>query len=204
MSQSTLSLILVRHGLTDWNQQGRLLGRTHIELNALGRAQAAAVADALRHEAIDAVFASPLRRAQETAEPIATQLGATVTTEPDLDEVCLNRWIGQTWQDLRDDPDIKQYAADPLYVCDAFEAATAVRDRVVRLTERLRQTHAGKAVVLVSHGDPLRVLVSNCIAMPLGKYRSLAISNGSITRLRLTDGGAQLQLLNWQPPHAEV
>lgn len=199
MAESTVNLILVRHGLTDWNQQGRLMGRTHVELNALGRSQAEAVAAALRNDVVDAVLASPLRRAQETAEPLGRQFRLTVTTEPDLDEVFIDRWIGRTWEELRGDPDLQSYTADPLYVCDAFESAVAVRDRVARLAERVRSTHAGKTIVLVSHGDPLRVLVSHCIAMPLGKYRSLAIANGSITRLRLFDNGAQLQLLNWQP-----
>lgn len=199
MSESTLALILVRHGLTDWNEQGRLLGRTHVELNASGRAQAAAVAHALRNEAVDAVFSSPLRRAQETAEPIAKQLGLAVQSAAELDEVCANRWVGQSWQELREEVDIQRYFADPLYVCDAFEPATVVRDRVTGLVDRLRVSHGGKTVILVSHGDPLRVLVSHCIALPLGKYRSLAIHNGSITRVRLFAGGAQLQLLNWQP-----
>jgi probable phosphoglycerate mutase len=200
MADSALNLILVRHGLTDWNEQGRLLGRTQIELNTSGQAQAAAVAKALGDERIDEVFSSPLRRAQETAAPIAQALGFAVQTAAELDEVGANRWVGQSWQELREQEEIRRYVADPLYVSDAFEPATAVRDRVAALADHLRQTHAGKTVVLVSHGDPLRVLVSHCIAMPLGKYRSLAISNGSITRLRLFDGGAQLHLLNWQPP----
>jgi broad specificity phosphatase PhoE len=199
MGDDILTLILVRHGLTDWNQQGRLLGRTQVELNASGRAQATAVAQALRNETVHTVLVSPLRRAQQTAEPIARALGLAITTEPDLDEVWLGPWIGKTWDELRDDPDIKCYGADPLHVCDAYEPATAVRERVVRLAERLRESHCRKTVVLVSHGDPLRILVSHYIAMPLGKFRSLKIANGSISRLHLFDRGAQAQLLNWQP-----
>jgi probable phosphoglycerate mutase len=200
MPNTALRLILVRHGVTDWNEQGRLLGRTHIDLNASGRVQAAAVANALRDETADAILCSPLRRALETAEPIAQQLGLAVQSVAELDEVCANRWVGQGWQVLREEVDIQRYLADPLYVCDAFEPATAVRDRVAALVDRLRLSHAGKTVILVSHGDPLRVLVSHCIGLPLGKYRSLTIGNASITRLRLFEGGAQLQLLNWQPP----
>jgi probable phosphoglycerate mutase len=200
MPETTLTLILVRHGLTEWNEQGRLLGRTHIELNASGRAQAAAVAHALRDEAAAAIFSSPLRRALQTAEPIAEQLGLTVQTAAELDEVFAHRWVGKDWRELREEVEIQRYLADPLYVCDAFEPATAVCDRVAALADRLRTSHADQTVILVSHGDPLRMLVSHCIALPLGKYRALAISNGSITRLHLCGGGAQLQLLNWQPP----
>ena len=199
MTDDAVKLILIRHGLTAWNEEGRLLGRTHVELSAAGRAQAAAVADALRDARADVVLASPLRRAQDTAAPIAAQVGLQIETEAALDEVCANRFVGKTWEELRHEPDIQRYVSDPMYECDAFETATAVRDRVAGLVDRLRQSHAGKTVILVSHGDPLRMLVSHCIGMPLAKFRSLAIGNGSITRLRLFDGGAQLQLLNWQP-----
>lgn len=199
MNDTAVRLILVRHGLTEWNEQGRLLGRTQIELSAAGRAQAAAVAHALRHERADAMLCSPLRRAQETAAPIAAQLGLACETEAALDEVCAYRWVGETWDTLRNEADIQRYFADPLYVSDAFEPVAAVRDRVAALADRLRQTHAAKTVILVSHGDPLRVLVTHCIGLPLVQFRSLAIGNGSITRVRLFDGGAQLTLLNWQP-----
>ena len=199
MDSPAVNLILVRHGLTDWNEQGRLLGRTHVELNASGRAQAEAVANALCSDKVHAVLASPLRRAQETAEPIARRLGLLVETDSDLDEVWLGRWIGKTWGEIRNEPDIRSFGSDPLHVSDAFEPAAQVRERVLRLAERLRQAHHGHTLVLVSHGDPLRVLVSHYLSMPLASYRSLQIANGSISRLRLFDGGAQLQLLNWQP-----
>lgn len=204
MFETTLTLILVRHGLTEWNEQGRLLGRTAIELSPAGRAQAAAAAQALRGEKVDALFASPLQRAQETAQAIAAELGLSIETEADLDEVCANRWVGQTWEQLRDNEDIQRYVADPLYECDAFEPAKTVQERIARFIVRRRETHAGKKILLVSHGDPLRILVSHCIGLSLGHYRSLAIGNGSITRLRLYEGGGQLTLLNWQPPAAEL
>ena len=200
MASPDVTLILIRHGLTDWNEQGRLLGRTHVPLNASGRAQAEAVAHALRDENVQAVLASPLRRAQETAEPIARRLGLTVETECDLDEVWLGRWAGKTWQEIYDDPDARCFVNDALHVSDAFEPAARIRERVLRLAERLQHTHPGHTLVLVSHGDPLRVLVSHYLSMPLGSYRSLQIANGSISRLRLRDDGAQLQLLNWRPP----
>jgi probable phosphoglycerate mutase len=149
---------------------------------------------------VHAVLSSPLRRAQETAAPIAHRCGVPLETDADLDEVWLGPWIGKTWEELRDDPDIRSLSRDPLHVSAAFESATHIHERVVRLAERLRQSHADKTVVLISHGDPLRVLVSHYVAIPLAKYRSLAIGNGSISRLHLHDGGAQLLLLNWQPP----
>lgn len=199
MAAPDLTLILVRHGLTDWNEQGRLLGRTHVALNAAGRAQAEAVAETLGDETAQAVLASPLRRAQETAGPIARRLGVAVDTDPDLDEVWLGRWVGKTWAEIRDDPDARRFACDPLHVSDAVEPAERIRERMLRLAERLRHAYPGRSLVVVSHGDPLRVLISHYLSMPLARYRSLTIANGSISRLRLRDDGAQLELLNWRP-----
>jgi broad specificity phosphatase PhoE len=199
MSSPTTDLVLVRHGLTDWNEEGRLLGRTQVGLNARGRAQAEAVAAALSSHAIGAVLAGPLRRAQETAAPIAAAHGLSVRTEDGLDEVWLRRWVGKTFAEIRDDPDIQRYFVDPLHMSDAFEPATAVRERTVTLVERLHDEHAGERIVLVSHGDPLRVLLSHCLAMPLAEYRRLRVTNGSISVLRHDGRRWQLLALNWRP-----
>lgn len=204
MSLPTIELILIRHGLTDWNEEGRLLGRTEIGLNARGRAQAETVAMALTPHTISAVLSGPLRRAQETAAPIAAAHGLGVQTENGLDEVWLRRWEGKTFAEIRDDPDIRQYLADPLHTCGAFEPAAAVRERTVALVERLHNEHAGERIVLVSHGDPLRVLLSHFLAMPLAEYRRLRVTNGSVSVLRHDGRRWQLTLLNWRPDRLEL
>jgi broad specificity phosphatase PhoE len=200
MSGSVLDLVLVRHGVTDWNESGRLLGRTPIAINRRGRAQAEAAAAALRELAVGRLFVSPQRRAQETAEPIAEALGASVTTEPALDEVWLSeRWLGKTVEEIREDPDFWHVLRDPTHACDAVEPASAVRDRVVAFVEGLRGHDEPEIVVLVSHGDPLRVMVSHYVGMPLEAFRTLTISNGSISALRFTPVGPSLRVLNYLP-----
>ena len=196
---TSLDLVLVRHGLTDWNEQGRLLGRTHVELNVRGRAQADAVAQALHNLPLRAVWSSPLRRAQETAEPIAQAHGLCVETETGLDEVWLGRWVGKTFGEIQDDPDLRRCLDDPLYTCDAIEPAVSVEQRVVDVVERLRADAADKAVALVSHGDPLRILVSHYLHMHLPDYRRLVIGNGSVSLLRFSPYGCRLLALNWLP-----
>jgi len=80
------TLLLVRHGETDWNAEGRLQGHTDRPLNDFGRRQAAALAERLADDDIDAVYASDLARARETAEILADRLGLAVVTDPDLRE----------------------------------------------------------------------------------------------------------------------
>ena len=194
-----MDLILVRHGVTDWNEQGRLMGRSDVALNARGLAQAQAIGDALRAVAVHSIFASPQRRAQQTAEAIARPHQLPVRTEAALAEVWLGRWQGMTWDEVRDDPDVARYLADPAYVSDALEPGAAVHERVVGFVEALR-SDAKETLVLVSHGDPLRILLTHYLSMPLGSYRRLEVAPGSVSRVRCgPDGDRRIVLLNWRP-----
>jgi broad specificity phosphatase PhoE len=199
MGDAALHVFLVRHGVTDWNEQGRLMGWSDIGLNARGQAQAAAVAEALRAVPLGTVHASPQRRAQETAAAIAAAHGLTVQSEADLAEVRIEKWIGQTWAEVRDDPDIQRYIADPLYECAAIEPAARVHQRMAGLLARLHAATPAGAIALVSHGDPLRLLVTAHLGGELAAYRRLRIDTGSISVLRFDALGPQLVLLNWRP-----
>jgi broad specificity phosphatase PhoE len=194
-----VDLILVRHGVTDWNERGRLMGRSDVELNARGAAQAQAAADAVRSVAVRSIFASPQRRAQQTAEFIAGPHQLVVRTEAALAEVWLGRWQGLTWNDARNDPDVARYLADPMYQSDALEPAAAVHERVVGFVEALRSA-ADETVVVVSHGDPLRILLAHYLEMPLASYRRLEVAPGSVSLLRFgPDASVRAVLLNWRP-----
>ncbi len=193
-------LLLVRHGLTDWNESGRLLGRIDIGLNARGQRQADALGAALADYGIETLLASPQRRTQETAAAIAAATGLTIRTEPALDEVWLGpQWQGRTFAELAGDPDIRRMAADPTHECDAIEPAASVRDRVARLVEEMQRQHEGATVALVSHGDPLRILIGHHLGMELGCLRRLTVSPGSLSALAVSSRGARLFLLNWRP-----
>jgi broad specificity phosphatase PhoE len=193
-------LLLVRHGLTDWNESGRLLGRSDIGLNARGKGQAEALGEALAGYGIEVLLASPQRRTQQTAAAISAATGLSIRTEAALDEVWLGpQWQGRTFAELAGDPDIRRMAADPTYECDAIESAASVRDRVARLVEGMRGHSEGKTIALVSHGDPLRILICHHLGMELGCLRRLTVSPGSISALAVSSRGARLFLLNWRP-----
>ena len=80
------TLLLVRHGETDWNADGRLQGHTDRPLSDFGRRQARQLADELEGEQFDAIYASDLARARETAEIVGARLGLPVVLDPDLRE----------------------------------------------------------------------------------------------------------------------
>ncbi|MFQ5791941.1 MAG: histidine phosphatase family protein, partial [Acidobacteriota bacterium] len=195
---SLVDLVLVRHGVTDWNEQRRLIGRVDLGLNERGRAQARSVAEALGVLPVAAVYSSPQLRSRQTAEPIARTHGLGVEVEARLDEVWLGRWQGRTVTELRGDPDLERYLKDPTCICDAIEPAAEVQERIVAVVEELQGRHGEEKLVLVSHADPLRLLLTHHLSMELGSFRRLAVGNGSVSLLRFTSRRVCLLALNWQ------
>lgn len=95
-----MRIILVRHGQTKWNSEGRVQGRTDIPLNARGMAQAEAVGEWLSGRKIDAVYASPLMRAHDTAKAIADRQGICVRLLDEMIEIDFGLWEGKTSREL--------------------------------------------------------------------------------------------------------
>lgn len=196
---------LVRHGVTDWNEEGRLMGRSDVELNVRGRAQAERAAAALASESIAAVYSSPQIRARQTAAPIAESRSLEVIIEPGFDEVWLSdAWTGKRLEELRGDPDLEKVIQNPAHECDALEPLERVQERAVAALESLRQReprppgHDG-ALVIVSHGDPLRAIVAHYLGLGLESLRRFAVDNGSLTSLRFGSRGPRLLYLNTRP-----
>jgi probable phosphoglycerate mutase len=137
------TLLLVRHGETDWNAAGRLQGHTDRPLNESGRRQARELADRLAGDGIAAVYASDLSRARETAEIIGARLGLEVVVDPDLREKDWGSWEGLT----ADERAIVEFEG---------ESTEAHRERVLRAVHRIVEAHPGERVAVVTHGGSLR------------------------------------------------
>jgi broad specificity phosphatase PhoE len=136
-------LLLVRHGETDWNAEGRLQGHTDRPLNEYGRRQAKELAARLAEEHVDAIYASDLSRARETAEIVGERLGLTVVIDPDLRE---KNW--GTWEGLTGDQRVGvEYAG---------ETVQEHRDRVMGAVRRIVRRHPDQRIVVVTHGGSLR------------------------------------------------
>ncbi len=148
------TLLLVRHGETDWNAEGKLQGHTDRPLNDFGRQQARLLAERL--EGIDAVYTSDLSRARETAEIVAGRLGLPVVVDPDLRE---KDW--GTWEGLTSD--------ERLGVEYEGETTEAHRERVLAAVRRIAERHPGERVLVVTHGGSLRRIQAavSGVAMPV-------------------------------------
>jgi broad specificity phosphatase PhoE len=136
-------LLLVRHGETDWNAEGKLQGHSDRPLNDYGRRQAQALADRLAGEDIDAVYASDLSRARETAEIVGAKLGLPVVVDPDLREKNWGNWEGLT-------------SDERLHVEFEGETSEAHRDRTLSAVQRIIERHPEGRIVVVTHGGSLR------------------------------------------------
>ncbi len=172
------TLLLVRHGETDWNLQRRVQGHSDTPLNDTGRRQAETLADELAGERIDAVYSSDLLRAHETARIVARRRGLDVTATPDLRE----RHFG-TWEGLTDAEILFRFPEARDGPWGDAETKDELAHRVLGALHRIAETHPGQRVLVVSHGGPLRVVLARCGIDGAGR-----IENCHVVRVEILGG----------------
>lgn len=192
------TLLLIRHGETDWVGK-RLAGRTPgIPLNENGRRQAEDLADALAHLPLTALYSSPLERARQSAEPLARRLNLPVRVHNGLQEIDFGQWQGLTGEEMRNQPLWPQVQRRPSQVRfpggESFEEA---QQRMVTVMDELLAAHPGDALVACfSHSDSIRILVAHVLAMPLDAFQRLTIDPISVTVIRQNEERTRLITLN--------
>lgn len=149
------TLLLVRHGETDWNAEGRLQGHTDRPLSDYGRRQARRLAEELEGEELEAIYSSDLARAHETAEIVGERLGLPVALEPDLRE---KDW--GTWEGLN--------AVERDRVEFVGESTEAHQERMLQTLRRIAERHPGDGrVLVVTHGGSMRRVQTAAMGMAL-------------------------------------
>lgn len=195
-------IFLLRHGETAWNRERRIMGRRPVPLSERGRAQLAALVPHLASLGIEHVFTSPLPRARATADLVATSLGGVpVVEEPGLTEVDYADWEGKTFPELVGDPTYHEFRKDPLGTPfpGGGESLYQVRDRVFAAMGRVTAEADGRPAVVVSHGDPLRLVLCGCLAMDVAELRRIRVDNGALSAIELTGDWAEVKFLNMRP-----
>jgi broad specificity phosphatase PhoE len=148
-------LLLVRHGETDWNADGRLQGQTDRPLSDFGRRQARELAEALQGEQLQAIYSSDLARARETAEIVADRLELPVVLDPDLREKDWGTWEGLT-------------AVERDRVEFVGESTEAHQERTLRALKRISERHPGAGrVLVVTHGGSMRRVQTAVLGLAL-------------------------------------
>jgi broad specificity phosphatase PhoE len=191
---------LVRHG--EHRLQGRLAaGRTPgIGLSPKGRAEAAAVAERLADEKIDAIYASPLDRTRETAEIISDRLDLPVVIRENVIELDFGEWTGLTFDQVRTDKRWELWrTCRSIAAIPGGESWRQVQDRTVNALFDLRRSHPEGTVVVVSHGDVIRAALLFALGMPLDLYNRIEVGTASVSTIRIDDSGVRVHAVNERP-----
>ena len=194
-----MKLILVRHGETQPNKDGRILGVGDAPLNTRGRAQARAVAGALEEYLPFRLYTSPVARAMETAEAIAAALKVPRMPLDALAEADAGELEGLTGKEMRERyPDFARRWAEDSGTArmPGGESLVEVQERAWRAVQGLLDEHPEDTIVAVTHNFTIQTIVSKMLGMPLGNARALRLDVGSITRLDLSRSHGVLGSLN--------
>lgn len=193
----TLALF-VRHGRTPTT--GRVLpGQAKgLHLADEGSAQAEEVAGRLSVlDEVDAVYASPLERARETATPIAKRHGLKVRVDRGLADCDFGEWTGAELKTLAKLPEWRVVQSYPSgFRFPGGESFLEMYARVVGTVERLRSRHRGGTVVFVSHADPIKAAVAHASGTHLDQFQRFVISPCSVTAIAYADAGAAVLTVN--------
>jgi probable phosphoglycerate mutase len=195
VSGRALEILLVRHGETDWNSQRRIQGQLDVPLNQTGRDQARAVAAHLVGTAIDAIYASDLARASQTAEPIAAALGLDVRIDPRLRERHFGSLQGRFYEELqRESPEAhrRMQSRDLDFNLGGGETLPRFHERVCGALSDLAARHPQGRVVVVSHGGVLDCLYRLSSGLPLEAPRTWGLFNASLNTLAWADGACRV------------
>ena len=184
--QQRTTLILVRHGETEWNVERRVQGQIDSPLTARGRAQARRAAERLAETNVRAVYSSDAGRARETAELVAVPHGLTVAVRPALRERSYGILEGKTIEQVaREDTGwLEAWLADRLRLAPPEgETQPELSQRVMSALHDIGAAHAGEQVVVSTHGGPMKSAVFDILQVPISSWDRTWIPNGSITVL---------------------
>jgi phosphoserine phosphatase len=190
-----LRLLLIRHGSTLDNEQGRLTGQADVPLSPRGERQVALLGEQLANEKLDIIVTSDLQRARATGAAIAHYHQIPVYEDAAIREISLGAWEGVTLSELmeRDAEAITRWQNEPLTVRPpGGETITQLRDRVVPALEFWYANYPDSTVVWVTHGGVIRVLLCHLLNVDLNSWGQFRRENASITEVRLgqTAGGS--------------
>ena len=185
------TILLARHGETDWNREGRFQGWADPPLNATGRAQAVDLSVALMPEALAAVYSSPLRRAYETAAVVAASHGLEPVTVDALREVDVGSWSGLTRAEIEQRfPEEYARWLDYRQGWTDGETYDVLAERVVAALLELADAHDGERILAVTHGGPMRAAsaFADRVSYAEARRRSAVVGNTAVLEFAVEAG----------------
>ncbi|HEY48675.1 MAG TPA: histidine phosphatase family protein [Dehalococcoidia bacterium] len=203
-----MRLILIRHGETDWNKQGRVQGLSDLELNETGRRQSESLAQALGDEKVEALYTSPLKRARDTAYAIGRLHPVEVVTIDGLRELDVGEVDGLTYEEMvcYYGDFFERWMKDCTSVCPPGgssmpelqeRAWAAIQDILRRHQQRGKSEGDGEEVVIaVAHFFPILSILCKALGLELSECRRMKLELASITTLDFNPERTVLVSLN--------
>ncbi len=193
---------LIRHGETEGTSAGRFLGSTDLPLNARGRRQVERLAESLPPGLFEPgagtwCVASPLLRAQQTAEAVAGRRGLLLETDPDLREMDFGVWEGLTAEEIEQEfpAALQQWISPTKDTCfPGGESLGQFDERVARALARIVSHEAEEALVF-THGGVVRGLTCGLLGLGRDGFWLFDVQPASVVRIDISEGGAVLSEL---------
>jgi len=210
LSMPETTVFLVRHGQTPSNNQGLLNGRNDTPLTPLGHAQAERAAERLAElRPLHALYSSPLRRARETAEPIAQRLNLPVQLHEGLTEFNFGLAEGLTLEEVRERfpaifARVMSGANDLDLRFPEGESAREFYERVDRTMREILAAHRGQRIVIVSHGGVIGAAIALLIGDDPVRWSRNPLPNASITELVVPEHGPARLLIAGDTHHLDT
>ncbi|MDE3224443.1 MAG: histidine phosphatase family protein [Nitrospirota bacterium] len=194
------TIFLVRHGETDWNRSGQIMGEQPVPLNQQGLTQAHRLAGLLQGRPIRAIYSSPVARARQTADILASTVDAPVTLNQGLTEIGVGQWEGLYWNDVAEEIIRHDFYRKPDQARPpGGETLREVQARAVSVVERACALPSDGPLLFVSHADVLRTILAHYLRLELATIRQIRISHASLTAIEITGHLADLVCLNYPP-----
>jgi broad specificity phosphatase PhoE len=195
-------LLLIRHAEVEARYQGVFGGRVDMNLSPRGREQAAALARYLHTKPLAAIYASPMKRVQQTLAPLLVNGTPRPTILPDLREVDFGDWTGLSWRQVQEKFGITDHSWLERLECGGIanaECGETFRERVEPCLERILAAHPGEQVGVFCHGGVIRMLLGLLLRWPLSSMARFEIEYASVTQVSYLPHKRRLQLLNFAP-----
>ncbi|MDE0822471.1 MAG: histidine phosphatase family protein [Dehalococcoidia bacterium] len=193
------TLLIVRHGETEWNAEGRIQGHTDIGLSEKGAEQARSLGQRLADRQIDVAYSSDLKRTSETAKLALGGRDITLNETPRLREYNKGIFEGMTLSEIQEKfpAEYPKYLEKDLsYAPEGGETTRDVSTRMASIFSEIKANHLDETVLVVSHGGVLRAAMVSLLGMPLEGNWSFVFGNCGLTMVDTYTDNAVLQLFN--------
>jgi broad specificity phosphatase PhoE len=200
--ESPTRLYLVRHGEVEERYHRVFGGRLDMALSALGQEQAEALARYLQRVPFDAIYASPMRRVQQTLDRLVQNQKPQPILIDELREVDFGAWTGLSWEEVNDRFGVSAYQWLEQLEQGAIQRAepiSAFRQRIEIAIERILEDGPGRTAAVVCHGGVIRMLLAIFLDLPLTKMAGFDFEYASLTIVDWLPRKVEVQLLNFTP-----